>query len=559
MRRAALRLERAKLLTGPLGRSEEAIDDLRAAFEAAPDRDDISQLLADLLGRLGRSEELEQLVIRQLDSAKDRGEAPRVSALALRLAALMNDRPDRAREMLVMGLDWEPQHTGLLKALLAKLDRQSDSSERTGVLDRLLAVTQGEEAEPLALELATILAEAWDSEGAERALERGLLAHPPSKPLRERLFQLYADRGDLAKLATLHEQSAAATNDPGEQIGRLREAARLFGELASTADAARVLSRLRTLVPDDENVLDALVDAASSSGDIDSAVRELSSALDKAAGPRRTMLLAKRASLRLALGDVSSALADAKEAHGSDVANADLLIEILERASTDAAPEVKHAHALEIVEVLRTSGRGDDAHARLMMLRDEMPEDHGVLRALARLDIDAQRWENAASTLSSLVMIEEQSALVDTALMLADCSERAQQSGLARAGLERAHETFPEDGRITTALAALYTAIGATEELVTLEVGLARRATDPVERAQRLARLGGTLLDQGDDANRAQAILAEAYELRPGDAEAGNLLAEALRRVGREDDAVALLQGIIASHRGRRSRDLATV
>jgi predicted Zn-dependent protease len=558
-RRAALRLERAKLLTGPLGRSEEAVEDLREAFEASPDRDDIAQMLGDLLSRLGRGEELEQLVMRQLDAAKDRGDAPRVAALAMRLASLAHDRPERAREMLVMGLDWEPQHTGLLRALLALLDRQNDATERMGVLDRLLALTQGEEAEPLALELAGLLAESWDSEGAERALERGLAAHPGSRALRERLFQLYADRGDAPKLAALHEQSAEGTSDAQERVARLREAARLYAELGSPTDSARVLGRLRALVPDDPEVLDALVDASSASGDLDGAVRELGAALERASGPRRASLLARRARLRLALGDVEGALADAKEAHAGDVSAADLLIEVLERAAAAAAPETRRAHLLEIARVLHSSGRPDDARERLARLKDESPHDRGILRALARLDMDAERWSEAALVLSNLATVEEPERLIETALMLSECSERAHLPELSRAGLERAHAEFPEDGRITQALAALYANLGATDELVSLELDLARRASDPTERAQRLTRLGATLLTRGDDPKRAQTILGEAYELRPGDVECGTLLAEALRRLGRESDAVALLQGLIASHRGRRSRDLATV
>src|SRR5437763_365364 len=82
----------------------------------------------------------------------------------------------------------------------------------------------------------------WDSEGAERVLERGVAKNPGSRALRDRLFQVYADRGDMAKLADLHERTAEGSAD--DQAARLREAARLFGELGRPADATRVLSRL---------------------------------------------------------------------------------------------------------------------------------------------------------------------------------------------------------------------------------------------------------------------------------------------------------------------------
>ncbi len=91
-----------------------------------------------------------------------------------------------------------------------------------------------------------------------------------------------------------------------------------------------------------------------------------------------------------------------------------------------------------------------------------------------------------------------------------------------------------------------------------MELALARRA-DPAERVERLVRLGSTLLDQGHDPQRAAQVLAEAYEQRPGDIECGCLLGEALRRSGREDDAITLLQTIITSQRGRRNKELANV
>src|SRR5204863_5457324 len=138
-------------------------------------------------------------------------------------------------------------------------------------------------------ELAGILAESWDAEGAERALERGLAADPSSRPLRDRLFQLYAERGDMGKLADLHERTSEGDDRPA----RLREAARLYAELGRPADAARVLSKLRELLPDDADVLDALVENASASGDLAGAVREIGAALGTAQGPRVSTLFAR--------------------------------------------------------------------------------------------------------------------------------------------------------------------------------------------------------------------------------------------------------------------------
>ena len=65
-------------------------------------------MLAAILERTGKSDELAALLSRQIDSAKDRGDAASIASLALRLGRLLEQR-DRAeaRNVYYTGLDWE--------------------------------------------------------------------------------------------------------------------------------------------------------------------------------------------------------------------------------------------------------------------------------------------------------------------------------------------------------------------------------------------------------------------------------------------------------------------
>lgn len=553
--RIVLRLERARLLSGPLGRVEDAVADLKDLLENGPASEDVGSLLGELLGSLGRTAELEELLARQLDAAKDRSDAARVAALSLRFGSLLVERDrQQARDVFVAGLDWEPTHRALLVALLALLDQPQDAAERAAILGRLLAVTEGAAAEPIALELASSLGEQWDAEGAERALETGVRAYPASEALRARLLAAYGERGDNAKLANLHEVTACGP----DEASRLRDAARLYTELARPADAARVLGRL--CAAGDETALGALVDALVAGGDPAGAVRELDRAVEAAREPsRRAELLARRGPLRLALGEQQGALDDMAAACEIDpAAHGPAHAELLEKAVIVAPDDAsRRTRLLRLSERLVAGGRPKEARVRLDTILAADENDRDALRAMAKLDISMEDWRAGAMTLRRLVTIEAPEHLADTALLLVDLSTRAGAPHFARAGLERASAAFPDDDRVQTALAALYERIGATAELMALELGRAQREPDPAQRFERLHRLGAVLLPS--DVQRAATVLQAAYALRPGDVECGAQFAEALRLGDRQDEAVAVLQAIVASHHGRRSNKLAVV
>jgi tetratricopeptide (TPR) repeat protein len=187
------------------------------------------------------------------------------------------------------------------------------------------------------------------------------------------------------------------------------------------------------------------------------------------------------------------------------------------------------------------------------------PKDCAALRALASLEWGLERWDAASAALKRLVGLEEAEGTVDTALRLADACERAKRPGDARGALERARSVAPHDRAVRQRLERLYDQMGAWHELAELVLEDARAIGDVADRFQRLLRAGSLLLERAGDAAASIEALEEARALRPVDPECAALLADAYTLSGRAQDALALLEPIIAPHKGRRAKELAAI
>ena len=93
------------------------------------------------------------------------------------------------------------------------LASDTDATVRGDIMERLLALESGPDAERLALDLAALRTEAWDEEGVKHALRAGYKAYPASRALRERLESAYRERGASLKLAALLRDALAGSPD----------------------------------------------------------------------------------------------------------------------------------------------------------------------------------------------------------------------------------------------------------------------------------------------------------------------------------------------------------
>lgn len=566
--RSRIRLERIRTLTSDLALSDaEASPLLREIVDEDPSQVEAALMLAGILERGGAKEELAELLARQLDSAKDRGDAASVASLALRLGGLLEET-DRieARNVYYAGLDWDAKSPALLEALTRMLGDEGDASERADLLERRLSIEEGAVAEGLATSLAALRRELGDEPAAERALELGYRANPASVQLRDHLEGTFRERGQWRKLAELWMLDARSRADTRERIVRLREAATLLLEqLQDPRGASEALKLALEAAPDDVEILGEFVDTSLAAGAVEATVHELTKFIDRHAEPDalRASLLARRSEVRSAIGDDAGALEDMEAAFaidrptyagplGTRLARSR---ELAEQAGDAAAERLVRLRA---AQVLPYAGQVDEARTILTELVRQDPRDKAALKTLASLETALERWDGASAALRRLVALEEDgAAAVETALRLADVCERGGRPGDARGVLERARLVAPQDRSISARLERVYEQTGAWHELAEIVLEEARASGDVAERFSALVRAGALLLDQAGDAAAATVPLEEARALRPADPACIGPLADAYTLSGRAQEATALVEQILAQHKGRRSRELA--
>lgn len=575
--RSRLRLERVRLAMAKLGLSDEdAANELREIVDEDGTAVEAAILLGSILERTGREDDLAELLAKQLDAAKDRGDSEAVGSLSRRLGQLLEKRDRQAaRDVYYTALDWDPNAREVLVALERLHQEENEPEARSEIMERRLALETGDDAEALALELSELRRAQGEPEAAVRALEVGFKAAPQSRNLRDRLESLYREQLEYEKLAELYVTDARGRADAGSKAARLRDAARVYREeLSDPERAAGVLREAREIEPDDFELLGDLVEVLIASGELLAADTELSSALTRITPehPMHLRLIGKRAMVRSRLGDGDGAVADYEEAlaHGLYDARGPLA-ELLGKLALSAAGRGEAAmwrrHRLRVAELRREMGDIEEARNVLTELLKADSKDRATLRAIAYVDELEERWDSASATYRRLVGLEEGDELIIAALKLAETCEKADRLADARGGLERARAAAPDNVDLRQRLAWLYERLGALKELAELTLEEARAAGDVAPRFEGLMRAGQLFLEQAQDpAQTAQigvsaaiAPLEEAHALRPADLDCAALLSDAYVGSGRIDDSKELLTRTISTFKGRRARELSAL
>jgi tetratricopeptide (TPR) repeat protein len=575
--RSKLRLERVKVRMQKLKLSDdETAQELRDIVDENPAQVDAALLLVNIYEQSGREDDLAELLARQLDGAKDRQDAEAVGSLSLRLGQLLEKRDrSQARDIYYAALDWAPEARELLIALERLHDENADIEARSDVMEKRLAIEQGDEAESLALSLHDTRVSLDDREGALRALELGFRGAPRSTQLRDRLEIVYRDTKAYEKLAELFTLDARGRHDPKEKSERLREAARIHRDaLANPEAASKVLREARSADPSDPLLLIELVDTLSAAGELRSAVDELSAAID-ALDPNdatRPDLVGRRALFRSRLNEMDGALEDFEEAVGNGKHELRVyLAEHLGKMALQAAGRGDVAswrtYRLRIAALRLEIGDVDEARNILTELLKTDSKDKATLRAIAHLDELEGRWDAASATYRRLVGLEDANGIVAAAMKLLETCEKAGRLADARGGLERARMAAPDDVALRQRLVWLYEQLGALKELAELVLEEARAAGDVAPRFEGLVRAGQLFLEAASDPSAVQqhgntaaiAPLEEAHALRPSDLDCAALLSDAYAAGGHLDEAQELLVRTIGTFKGRRARELSAL
>lgn len=563
--RNEMRMVHAGFLFDVIRAEADGIEVLRTVLDEDPDHLGASKRLADIFERDGRKTELAELLERQLDRARDRRDVAAVSALTLRMGRLLEGAGERekATDAYRQGLEWAPADPGLLRALLAILGDDTEPRDRASLTERLLAVSEGDDAARLALELAKMYGDEDDIDGVGRVLDLGFRASPSSDVLRARIEAWYRERDDLAGLADTIAFDAAHRSDAAEAVARFREAATLLTERLDRPDEAVVILRkARALVPADLEVLGELVSAQLACHRPEDAAEDVGAALEAHLEPNaaRAHLLRMRASLLVARGEADGAISDLEEAFVIDPqATRPELVDVLDRRRFEVDRMREREITLRLAEVLQQVGEADRSRDLLAEWSDREPEDREVLRTLRAIDTIKGRFEDVTRHCARLVEVEEGEAQVEAALALIDAASRIGRPEEARGGLERAHRDQPGEVRVRDALRAMYEASHAWNELATILLADAAGTTDPTAQFEALRRAGELLLYEVGDPGRAFEPLRQALTIKEDDPDVLVLYADAMIGSGALAEAVELLQNAITSSRRKRSPALAAM
>lgn len=565
--RNVLRLERARLLLDAAGRENEAADALREILDDEPEQQGAARLLMDLYERTGRRDELIELVERQLDAARDRGNLGSVAVLSLRLGGIL-EAQDRQRALDVYRAASElvPEDRTLLQAQVRLLKPTDDPALRATTLERLLVLEHGDAAAAMALEVAGARQAMNDEEGVVRALEIGFREAPTNEKVRTRLEKALSQKGDSRRLAALFVADAETRRDKRSAVARFREAAKLHLEkLGDPAQAAEVLRKARELAPEDLALMSELAQARASAGELREALAEVDAALEsgKHDGAARVTLLRLRADLRRMAADYVGAVEDLETALGiGGAAVAPDLVEALDRRRAAAAKardvEGERTSTRRLVEVLSASDPAR-AHDVLVAWLQRDPKDRDALRTLAAIDEKREDWNGVVDAYARIVAVETGPAQAEAALKLADAAERAGRGEDARQALETALMASPADTVVRARLRQVYESLDAYSELAALTLVDAEHAPDDALKFDLLLAAGDLFLRSVGEESRAIAPLEEALRLKPFHHEATLLLADAYTVSGEIDKAVDLLTPAIDRHKGRRSREVAAL
>ena len=147
-------------------------------------------------------------------------------------------------------------------------------------MEDLLSVETGPEAAGLVREIAALWSKLGDRAGVRRVLEKGQKLAPADEGIGRELEGVYRDMKSWPLVVGLLMDRAQNEPDAGRAVTLLLEAATLLEtELSDTAGATALLRTARKRQPGNGEVVERLVRALSSRGQIEAALTKASGAL----------------------------------------------------------------------------------------------------------------------------------------------------------------------------------------------------------------------------------------------------------------------------------------
>lgn len=557
-----LRRELAQALSAR-SRPADAITLLKAALAEDPEDAAARELLTSYLERSGDPEELLGLLRGQLEAAMRADDGAAIKALSLKIIARIRDKsPEEALDLANAALAAHPEDPELLRLVLELGAQEFSAGERGSLMERLLGLTSGDEAAALTEALFVLRGEAGQAEAAQRALELGYQRAPGHRTIFRLLGASLRERGEMAQLATLLQETAKASGEAAERAELLGEAARLVRDhQGDPSAAALLLMEASEADPDSAALKVELAQTLAAAGDIQAALDTIEAGLQGSLDlSQHVGFLRCRAAIRGRVGDNEAALRDLDEAFSIDPEEImPSLIEAL-RAAIAAAngredEAAERGFTLRLVDLLVQNKRRAEGRELLAEWVGRAAADVEAIDRLWRMELVDERWEAVVAICSKLVIMTTGERQVDAAVALADAAIRLDRSQAARFGLEYVRSKQPEHPALREKLKLLYQQLGAVRELSALLIEEASQQGDPGDRLGTLRRVADMLLDYGDR-NALIPVLGEIISLDSSDRESALTLAGIHLQAGHLDEADTILDQIISGMGSRRSPEL---
>jgi len=562
-RRISLLLKGAEVLDKEVGAPERALELADRALAFREDHPQALEVVARLKQAVGDHGAAVQTLDKRIDAETD---AVRKAALEVEAGNLLRERGDNdgAIDRYKRALDLAPGDTKASAALRELFAARGDAQGQIDLLDREIAVTEGE------LGKAKLLAEKGrlyherldDLDGALDAYGGALRLDPTSTAAAMGLGDIAYRAEDWPKVAEYYEPLLARTDDmaPAEAKKVAVRAGDGFREIGLPDKAERAYLQARTLDPDDGEVAERIADASFQAGNTDEAIAlygELFERFDdRLAGRARGLAKLHYGQALIASGQVDQAEAPLQEAADllpDDLApieglrvvytegeRVDALLDVLQRG-LDRAPNDDQRFELRVAagDVLAAGlGKRDEAAEQYVKALEIRGNDRGLLGRLLEVYSDKNDWPRLLDTVTRIAglipepVVQAKYWLTAGAISQHETGDREQAATFYRRALDG-------DPRLSDAFVGLVeTMDGDADAKVALAEEQIQRLDAVDARPETKAKVWDALARVLEDAGRgADAVdaLTRAQELEPTNRDRTQRLARALSMAPGDD------------------------
>ncbi|HEY3237610.1 MAG TPA: tetratricopeptide repeat protein, partial [Polyangiaceae bacterium] len=485
---------------------------LTQALEFEPEDDEVLQLLEDLQRKTGRSQQLIETLRRRAKLQGNPDEREQLYRQAKELAQERNEK-ELAEAILRELLAADENNTWALSELTELREAAGDFAETFKLLVRRAELAaEGDLIRDLRRRAAAMARDKLDDK--DRAIE-----------LFEQLFN--DDPTDAA--------SATAVRGLYQATSRWQDLASLLEKLADSAESsvARMALRIELARLNQEQFKAP-----------DTAIELLRSVLDDEPGHT----------------DAVVALSELYEQTQRDAELAELLSSQIAGARERSDTEAELRFQVRLGEVyesrLKDSARAIETY-RSVLERDS--SHRGALEALARLYSAENQDAEAAKILDQLLGMSEGEAAVRLAVELAERYQKlGDQDNTARA-LERGLTADQRNADLRARLRRLYESTQSWERLASLIAGDSEFSEEADKKVELLRQAAKINSEKRNDHAAAAELLDRASQIKPDDRQILLDLCDEYSASGRGRAAAEVLEKIVESYGGKRSKELGDI